>query len=1801
MMKLKVFPALLLLGGAVVALPVSVTSVLVPPYPPHLSDYTSQPNKLLVTVQSQPGSPVYKVKLAARIIGVDNTILIYTDPAFQPAQPLVLQPGVPRIVSVADLGEYFSTNHLVFQNITKQQVAQGDGLPEGVYRICIRAYDYDTGEPLSDPEPVGCTGPFPVKSVEPPVFTNPLDNAKLVPATPQAQAFSWTLPPGAPPLAEYTLKIVELVPRTRDPYDAINSATQPPFFEGKTTVTSLLFGPAQPQLKAGSRYAARVTVRDPQNKLYFKNKGQSPVIAFDYGTAPGYRQFQPQPHGPGGHKAAKFFAVSTVKGRLSSTFAAGNVYGLLGRARPLGNTPVKLVLYYVFYKPGTKTVAYYQVQELAGHFPGAGQTLATAVTDAAGNFQFTFVPPDSMGLIAKDTLVKFTNKEQFYSFKGDLYRVARLIVESPYYTSPDNDIAVAPLQALDIGALFAYARDYSLTVTMMPSNWQSQAQYTQGPLSGIVVYILRKNRPAGVPDNEGEQPDPPMSKEGMQVVGVDTTDNNGRARFSWLVKNVNLNDKYYICAESDPKGDKNYVMLKSAYLFNMTSDPPPGGTVRLPIDSYTFNSERKPIAAATTRSMHPLQPEITGYVYRADNPNTPVSDAKVVLLNYAVLFWPREASTLTDGAGRFSFGALKLNYDSLDRVSGPIRAVRISRAGFRDTTFLVPPASAKGEMVPLRLGQRYYIPKLLLQPDAEVTGTVVDENGSGVNSKVVFPGGDALTARSMYINIKTGKWAPAAFSGWTASGKNQQVIIDPDNGAFFTETAYVDIAKGSQTLAPFKVYRREHRIRVVVTTAPRTGPAQPIKDARVTVEGVGTKSSNDVGIAEFRFAAATDSFTVTARTPEGGDYITRVRNVKAPLAKTFKTVPCSLRLGVHVSGHVYAGQSPVESARVWLADAGSPGVQTYTGADGAYYIAAVPRHTSATFRAAKSKSNFVGDSAVISTADSRSGVDFHLSVYEDMDISRLLGFPIEVATIEPVAGGARISGAFGPLPPNPQFRAQDSLAVLGFDSVTIVPGPDKNPKGVPYAVPKSGSVTTMLNNLALRVNGLAGAVQDNALGVRVAPFAGAGAVRGRVFLSGASFTDPGLSLGSGLWLGQPDSGSAPVPTITSTGSQPFPGAAAFPARPASGKAINYSLHGFPVTADTAGTRLAGTTLTLAGSVLHTAFANITPADARIAVGAVAVQPDKVLPLTGGPPISLPIEKWTLQGDSWTFTSAGLILNKGKVKTGVVDVPFTAVEIKPAGPAYGSYQLKDISIGGIIPLNVLGKTAFGWDPGKNHWALSVVPDTGSTAAWFGGLPGMGSGDRVRVNNFFLLSSGEAEFTVLPKPITLYKVASFTPTGITAYSTYVHLPGIIDVDVPLVPASPAAIDYSKPGGVMKFGLQSFPIKFASKGVIAEFKGDPAHPQTLDEKGFLARGRVYETDLWGLEVTLFRTVESTATWVVPKESLNVDAAGQRKLRNVVGNMRVVGGDWTNFTFSGDLVGATGATSYLTFVVKGEVEASGQQVAVKNIPSPFGGINLGYDFANHRLFGSLHFDRTLQGGTEVKSSGDAEVLVDGDGWYFLAAGTMRLPSEGKEGQAAMIFGSYPMNSHIKTIFQQNSFVYQEYGTLPAIFPNEVAGFYFEAMAAMPIPIIPSGEFDFGLIHGVLKHQVGADMRLSMQFSNAAIFGIGQSAFAKIWVGLGGSVVIACAGVSAEVKTVISWDGQYATNGNWFVDGDGHLVLTGETYVGAGLCNSNCESIAEIGGFGTPCVKHSEDGKVKLGVHGHAGSDYKKLEFYWE
>jgi TANFOR domain-containing protein len=261
--------------------PVRVNITVTPPYSTKLSDYTNNPNKLLATLQNFTMDGVtLRVYLRGEITGASGT-RIYTSPNFRPAQPIVLQPGMPFMLNVNNIQDVFDAHQLVYQGITQQEIIYGNGLPEDDYIICLSVYDYDNDMLLSDEPPFGCSVPFTISNIEAPVITQPFCHEHITPLTPQNIIISWTMPAGAPPTTQYRLRMVEVSPSGHDPNDAIVS--QPPFFETTVTGNVFLYGPAQPALVEDKTYAFVITAFDPMGQLVFRNGGRSEVCSFTWG------------------------------------------------------------------------------------------------------------------------------------------------------------------------------------------------------------------------------------------------------------------------------------------------------------------------------------------------------------------------------------------------------------------------------------------------------------------------------------------------------------------------------------------------------------------------------------------------------------------------------------------------------------------------------------------------------------------------------------------------------------------------------------------------------------------------------------------------------------------------------------------------------------------------------------------------------------------------------------------------------------------------------------------------------------------------------------------------------------------------------------------------------------------------------------------------------------------------------------------------------------------------------------------------------------------------------------------------------------------------------------------------------------------------------------------------------------------------------------------------------------------------------------------------------------------------------
>ncbi|WP_338873512.1 hypothetical protein WBJ53_30730 [Spirosoma sp. SC4-14] len=261
-----------------------------PPYSAYLQDYAGAGQQLQIRLINTTGGSL-EIRLQGSVTG-DNGVSIRTLPNYRPPVPLVLPAGT-TLLTRRDLEGLFDLNQISVDGMDKNLLYQGKPLPEGDYQVCVQVYDNRTSQMLSAGEPLGCSPPFPVRAIEPPMLISPLCDGEVLPTTPQATVFTWTPPAGIlPTQVSYTLRVVELPLSNVDPNVFIDAINLPPSgIEIKNLSTStFLYGPSYLPLKLGKRYAWRVQAIDKFGRLNLLNDGKSPACAFQYGSVPETRE-----------------------------------------------------------------------------------------------------------------------------------------------------------------------------------------------------------------------------------------------------------------------------------------------------------------------------------------------------------------------------------------------------------------------------------------------------------------------------------------------------------------------------------------------------------------------------------------------------------------------------------------------------------------------------------------------------------------------------------------------------------------------------------------------------------------------------------------------------------------------------------------------------------------------------------------------------------------------------------------------------------------------------------------------------------------------------------------------------------------------------------------------------------------------------------------------------------------------------------------------------------------------------------------------------------------------------------------------------------------------------------------------------------------------------------------------------------------------------------------------------------------------------------------------------------------------
>lgn len=1725
---------------------------------------------------------------------------------------------------------------MTFSGAVKQAVQQSGRLPEGSYWLRITFSNMSAnGRGMLD---VSDSTFFTITFPQPPKLIAPA-NGSAVPAP--YPVFQWTpvIAPGM--LVGYAVRVAEVLPG-QTPLQAVQANV--PLFDAPVSVaTSVLYPPAAYPLEAGSTYAWRVQAIT-YNPLEFEpplpvgaNNGFSEIFTFKYApptvgvvVVPA----QPPPPKPPGPIVAQggqppFNRVLT--GKLDYSFNASDVptpkkialayagqlpiiplmeagggdtptpgpaggfvqpgggpssIGPPGPSRrPLAGVTVRLV---VRYRTLTKYILAGPIIAGGKVYADNGKVVATTTTGSDGKFTFLFHDDLATGTLAVGTQVKWGSGDVAFGTEANtsLGRFYQLQVGDPHYLNPSDELTTSATQ-FDVGPLVSLVRSYSVVVRALKFGIPGAGTPPQY-LGSVRVQLLRHGRPTPIPATEGPSnawPRPTINiapVNGYEILGEGETNGTGSIRFRRLVKNVGPNDEYRVRLYTTDVSGLNYETAIVSYKENW------GLGANKPFDYATFNEQyNTQLEDTLVVLLLPRKPRITVTVQRSDN-GAPLPYGKVDLCFPGVCLrqWldddPKHAGTVV--------------WHDLMPKAGTWR-IDVGQPGYL-------PATQEITTPEMGRSYKYTIP---MAPDAILRGRIVDETGAPVSGKARVANGPEKNALPVIVGHTLTAWE---FKLTAPSGQQELHITPPPN--WFPLDTTITIAKGDNPVRTFTVLRRLHRLRLVVRPYVAMGNvmvAQPgqaggggptvLAAARVELKpkdgatsDIQVKTANAQGVVEFLWASTSNDAELRVTGPTTADYQLATPTLTVPVSPStaFHQDTVYLQPGTRLTGRVYAGTgtaTPVGGARVSVVVNGAVH-DTLTGPGGEYTLRRVPLG-SISVRATKSLSNYIGDSLQVNAVTpSVTGVDFHLQFYEGINIARLLGFPLEVYSLQTLADNRiRISGALVDAPANAVFAVQSPVEPFKFDSVTVEAGPGN------AAVPSAGSVhLSFVSDLALDVYGkdLSG-VQHTAGGLRARPTAsGAGAVYGAIHLGPLKGLTTGQVSGlPELYLLQPGAtGEARtvLASITADSTSPA-GPQGYNVGTATGGAPHFGLIGFSTDVDPVGTFLRPDGIHFKAT-LHT---NIPGAgDLALAVpdihyalgqGFQASQNDQAL--------SAKLGLWTIAATPWSVSvQAGRVyFQKGEIHAplnpnkpdATVNFPFTALEVTPTGFSGGNFNAGPIKLAGFLPLDPAGSISLTALPAEGAWKLV-------TAGTIKNLPGTRPTDQVELSVFEVRSNGPANLA--PKAdqvVRFYETADFTVLGLYVTDAAVSLDGKLDLIVPNLAEASFLMRYEPgPGGAPK--LVPPPLSFAAFDI-----GGPQLTLTngtLDASGFKSAGSLAVPGKFTIPVTFLRSpltgtnrIEATPTaaaQIALGEILVTQLTGGAKVES--GWKTVVGGqlDVNNGQVSGKIS---------LEVAGSDVSIGSAGLSVKNISTPFGDLKLTINFPESRVDGALQFNTDLAAGAHA--NGAAELAISGKPgnryWYFFGGADFALSTPHLGGVAALLVGDAQLSGALLDKFAS----YSNKG-VPESF-HDIEGFFLGGKIEVPIPSCPNGAFDVGIANVAVWCTGWGDLQFGMNFNSNNVYHIGVEVGVEAGA-KGGGGLGACLHVSGKAKVHAGMVGAYRSDGAWFVQGDYGFDLEGEVSGGVGIDDK--------------CIEKSTGFTLSLGAKAQLGHNFNDntgsyFEVYWK
>ncbi|MGE5423748.1 MAG: hypothetical protein ACM3N9_00205, partial [Syntrophothermus sp.] len=845
--------------------------------------------------------------------------------------------------------------------------------------------------------------------------------------------------------------------------------------------------------------------------------------------------------------------------------------------------------------------------------------------------------------------------------------------------------------------------------------------------------------------------------------------------------------------------------------------------------------------------------------------------------------------------------------------------------------------------------------------------------------------------------------------------------------------------------------------------------------------------------------------------------------------------------------------------------------------------------------------SYAGESKEADLTVQNPSLDLVIQKITDIDLSQILGFPMEVTSYQKQPDHTAIITGKVVLLNNAHFIMATYGTRLAFTNLKITRSSKLNPQGIPYAEPVAGSVSTDNFQILLRYHYgyrlkqisefSTGFQKNNPLKIYPGKD-GNGFIRGRTYIEKGSFQMTSALLdyteGQSFYLYDKTASSPNIITLTGKGVNPP--VSEFALCSSSGGDMKFKFLGFSSIGHRAGSLLKGDSLVLNATLTSKLQGNLEcTLDAnRISMTTSLVRPVEISQAT----VLKLGEKWKISADKFTWTNGqnGFKGSNAMLRTGFAYIPVKQMKLTANDIQLNDFIISGLKIGNVAPISIKpdAECLFYYDPkvgemGKPHYVVKIISNNVNLpVANLKNLPGMKAGTQLDIGSIQVLDNDEQLYAGVENSpeLLFHDVFHLKVNQITSHETFFTLTGIYDIRLPRIPNyNRANLNFFLEKNILKLNMDPLPLEFTGPGNVFFKANQVEHADTLFPGYFECKGKLTFTDKGfskTLDARLTRNTSTGYVMVYPETQMlllsSTPGPDAVMLKNVKGSMLTNSSDWDFFWFKGIMANTknTGEPKETEkFFVKGSISSDGNSIKADNIETPLGNLKMSYDLEKNILNGSLVMNELPMLGFTV--SGAAEMEFGSKGWYLCASVNM-ISSQPMIGQitAGLAFGSH---SQVPATLKSTVLLNAKNKLWPSNMDPELKGFFFTAYKSLFPPISSEAGFSLGGYWVGYKVNVdcGFDSRFGMNFlPGATTLDFGLMAYGNATAYLGGYMGAICPYINGSVHVGIGIPDGFINFST------GKLKLHGQNFTEMGIESGVC-----LGPFCSPCLSMSYSKKL--------------------